>query len=116
MYRFVCVQAGERSTSGAPPDFFRKPMKPCLPGGGAGELPTKSRPAEPASGLGSHLTVQDLQATSHFVRELVTVSLLPRLGERLVRLDAAVTAARRGLRNRLGRLWKAAADDVPKEK
>jgi hypothetical protein len=44
-------------------------------------------------------------------RDLATKTLLPRLDERLARLYATVTAARRGIRNRLNRLWKAGGGD-----
>ncbi len=43
-------------------------------------------------------------------------TLLPRLEERLGRLNASTTAARRGLRNRLTRLWRGAADDAVVDK
>ncbi len=46
-----------------------------------------------------------------FVREFVSRTLLPRLEDRIARLNAAITATRRGLRNRLNRFWKGAAED-----
>lgn len=45
------------------------------------------------------------------MREFVSRTLLPRLEERISRLNAAITATRRGLRNRLNRFWKGAAED-----
>ncbi|PNH07473.1 Trafficking protein particle complex subunit 8 [Tetrabaena socialis] len=54
---------------------------------------------------------KDLDAVGSTVRELVTRTLLPRLEERIARLNASVTATRRGLRNRLNRFWKGSAED-----
>lgn len=48
---------GERGTTGAPPDFFRRFQRGCVvSGGGAGE--PSSRPPPPPQGMGAHLTVQ----------------------------------------------------------
>lgn len=46
-----------------------------------------------------------------FVREFLCRTLLPKLEDRIARLNASITAARRGLRNRLNRFWKGAAED-----
>ncbi|KXZ49490.1 hypothetical protein GPECTOR_21g716 [Gonium pectorale] len=78
-------------------------------GGGAGE--PLARPPGPPGGVGAFLTVQDLDAVGAFVREFVSRTLLPRLEERMARLNTSITAARRGLRNRLNRFWKGSAED-----
>lgn len=61
--------------------------------------------------LTHHPPRQDLDAVGAFVREFVGRSLLPRLEERMTRLNASITATRRGLRNRLNRLWKGSGDE-----
>ncbi len=54
---------------------------------------------------------QDLDCVGAFVRDFVSRTLLPKLEERVARLNASITATRRGLRNRLNRFWKGAAED-----
>jgi hypothetical protein len=54
------------------------------------------------------LCLQDLEGVQGLVRALVSRTLLPRLEERMARLNASITATRKGLRNRLNRLWKGA--------
>ncbi len=106
---------GEREGQGAPgPDFFKRWMAPCVAGGGAGE--PDARPAPPPQGLGACLSASDLQSAAACLRHMVTQMLLPRLEERVAKLNAAVTAARRGLRNRITRLWKGVAEDVGVDK
>ena len=76
----------------------------------AGEVETQLQ--APAQGLGAFLSVSDLEAVSALVRKLAVQTLLPKLEERIGRLNAGITTARRGLRNRITRLWKGAADDT----
>ncbi|KAJ9512929.1 hypothetical protein QJQ45_029048, partial [Haematococcus lacustris] len=104
---------GDASSQGAPPDLFRKLQGACLPGGGAGEPP--SRPPPPAQGLGALLAGRDLEAVASALRVLARM-LLPRLEDRLARLNAGITATRRGLRNRLTRFWKGAAEETSTDK
>ncbi|GLC57223.1 hypothetical protein PLESTB_001201000 [Pleodorina starrii] len=100
---------GDRAHSGAPVDFFARYQHACLRSGGAGE--PLARPPQPPSGVGAHLTVQDLDSVGSLVRDVVSRTLLPRLEERIARLNASITATRRGLRNRLNRFWKGTAED-----
>ncbi|GIL54165.1 hypothetical protein Vafri_9740 [Volvox africanus] len=100
---------GDRVHSGAPVDFFARYQHTCLSSGGAGE--PLARPPIPSGGVGAYLTVQDLDAVGAFVREFVSRTLLPKLEERIARLNASITATRRGLRNRLNRFWKGTAED-----
>lgn len=44
-------------------------------------------------------------------REFAFGTLLPGVEARISRLNAAVTASRRGLRNRITRLWKGAGGE-----
>ncbi|PNW88325.1 hypothetical protein CHLRE_01g024400v5 [Chlamydomonas reinhardtii] len=100
---------GDRAHSGAPVDFFARYQFTCLSSGGAGE--PRLRPPPPPGGVGAYLTVQDLDSVGGFVREFLCRTLLPKLEDRIARLNASITAARRGLRNRLNRFWKGAAED-----
>ncbi|GIL73935.1 hypothetical protein Vretimale_5119 [Volvox reticuliferus] len=100
---------GDRAHSGAPVDFFARFQHACLTSGGAGE--PLARPPTPSGGVGAYLTVQDLDSVGSFVREFVSRTLLPKLEERIARLNASITATRRGLRNRLNRFWKGNAED-----
>ncbi|KAG2449122.1 hypothetical protein HYH02_005870 [Chlamydomonas schloesseri] len=100
---------GDRAHSGAPVDFFARYQFTCLTSGGAGE--PRLRPPPPPGGVGAYLTVQDLDSIGGFVREFMCRTLLPKLEDRIARLNASITAARRGLRNRLNRFWKGAAED-----
>lgn len=58
----------------------------------------------------------DLDALAVFVKEVALRTLLPRLEERLAKLNAGITATRRGLRNRITRLWKGTADEGAADK
>ncbi|KAG2489318.1 hypothetical protein HYH03_012150 [Edaphochlamys debaryana] len=100
---------GDRSHSGAPVDFFARYQHVCLPTGGSGE--PLARPPPPPGGVGAFLTAQDLEGVAGFVRDFAGRTLLPKLEERISRLNAAITATRRGLRNRLNRFWKGSAED-----
>ena len=71
----------------------------------AGEVP--SRPPPPPQGLAHLLSAEDLSSVASTLRAFVLRVLLPSLQARVARLDANVTATRRGLRNRLTRFWKA---------
>jgi hypothetical protein len=88
-----------------PPDALRAPRRACLPGGGGGE--PQSRPAEPPGGLGAGLAPADLAAAGQLLRDFTQACLLPKLEERISRLNLSVTAMRKGFKNRLTRLWKA---------
>jgi len=88
-----------------PPDLFRAVRRACLPGGGAGE--PDGRPPEPPGGLGAALAPADLAAAGQLLRDFTQGCLLPRLEERVSRLNLSVTAMRKGFKNRLTRLWKA---------
>ncbi|MEW5318844.1 MAG: hypothetical protein WDW38_010029, partial [Sanguina aurantia] len=106
---------GERGTTGAPPDFFRRFQRGCVvSGGGAGE--PSSRPPPPPQGMGAHLTVQDLDSIARFIRGFTVQSLLPKLEERLLRLNSTITATRKGLRNRFTRFWKGNTEDTTTDK
>jgi hypothetical protein len=83
---------------------------PTLSTPAAGEPPAP--PPVPPTGLGAHLSAADLDAVSAFLRRFAAQTLLPRLEERANRLNAGITAARRGLKNRISRMWKVAADDT----
>jgi len=72
-----------------------------------GEIP--SRPPTPPQGLAAFLSAEDLSNVAAALRVFVLQVLLPGLQARILRLDANVTATRRGLRNRLTRFWKAPA-------
>jgi hypothetical protein len=50
-----------------------------------------------------------MAAAGALLREFAERSLLPRVEERMARLNLAVSTARKGLKNRLTRLWKGAA-------
>ena len=69
-------------------------------------------PVAPPTGFGAALSAADLHAVSAFLHRFSTLTLLPRIEERANRLNAGITAARRGLKNRFTRLWKVAADDT----
>lgn len=43
--------------------------------------------------------------------QFCTGTLLPRMEERITRLNITIAATRKGLKNRLSRLWKGAAAD-----
>jgi hypothetical protein len=88
-----------------PPDVFKSTRRACMPGGGGGE--PDRRPDEPPGGLGVGLAPADLAAAGQLLRDFTQGSLLPKLEERVSRLNLSVTAMRKGLRNRLTRLWKA---------
>jgi len=53
-----------------------------------------------------------LAAAAVMLREFCERSLLPRLEERIARLNFGISAARKGLKNRLTRLWKGAAGEA----
>ena len=104
--------AGPTATpAGAQPEFYKRCRFPCLQGGGAGE--PESRPAEPPQGLGFCLGADDLAAVAQMLMEFCGGTLLPRLEERVTRLNVTIAATRKGLKNRLTRLWKGAAGDAP---
>lgn len=69
----------------------------------------EQRPQEPPGGLGQGLHPDDMAAAGALLREFAERSLLPRVEERMARLNLAVSTARKGLKNRLTRLWKGAA-------
>ena len=69
-------------------------------------------PAAPPQGVGAFLSATDLEGVAALVRKFALQSLLPRLEERIGRLNAGITMARRGLKNVITRLWKGAADDT----
>jgi hypothetical protein len=50
-----------------------------------------------------------MAAAGALLREFTERSLLPKVEERMARLNLAVSTARKGLKNRLTRLWKGAA-------
>ncbi|GAX80359.1 hypothetical protein CEUSTIGMA_g7798.t1 [Chlamydomonas eustigma] len=108
----LCINTG--GVSEIPPDFFRPFQKPGLPGGGAGE--PEGLPPAPPHGVGSLLSIQDLDAGAAFLRKFALQTLLPRLEERANRLNAGITVARRGIKNRFTRLWKAASEDTINDK
>ena len=58
----------------------------------------------------------DLDGLARFVREFATRTLLPKLEDRVAKLNAGITATRRGLRNRITRLWKGAGDEAQSDK
>ncbi|WIA33724.1 hypothetical protein OEZ86_006842 [Tetradesmus obliquus] len=90
-----------------PAAVFESCRQATLPGGGAGE--PEQRPQEPPGGLGQGLHPDDMAAAGALLREFAERSLLPRVEERMARLNLAVSTARKGLKNRLTRLWKGAA-------
>lgn len=47
------------------------------------------------------------------LRGFVERTLMPKLEERIARLNLSVSATRKGLRNRLTRLWKGAGAEAP---
>lgn len=61
------------------------------------------------AGLGSALSAADLQAVAQLLREFAERALLPKLEERMNRLNISISATRKGIRNRLTRLWKTGA-------
>lgn len=79
---------------GAAPDIFKRCRKPVVTGGGAGE--PDARPSEPPHGLGAFLAPQDLDAVAAFISEFTSATLLPRLEERITRLNAMISATRKG--------------------
>ncbi|WIA13573.1 hypothetical protein OEZ85_007140 [Tetradesmus obliquus] len=93
--------------SAVPAAVFQACRQATLPGGGAGE--PEQRPQEPQGGLGQGLHPDDMAAAGALLREFAERSLLPRVEERMARLNLAVSTARKGLKNRLTRLWKGAA-------
>ncbi|KAG1664040.1 hypothetical protein FOA52_010459 [Chlamydomonas sp. UWO 241] len=101
---------GGPECAGALPTFYRSFQRTGLPGGVAGD-PEYLLPV-PAAGLGAALSAVDLDSISATIRRAVGQSVLPMLERRINRLNDGITAARRGLRNRLTRMWKAAADDT----
>lgn len=66
-------------------------------------------PAEPPGGLGHGLSPDDMAAAGQLLRDFAERTLLPRIEERIARLNLTVSTARKGLKNRLTRLWKGAA-------
>ncbi|KAI8476140.1 MAG: ER-golgi trafficking TRAPP I complex 85 kDa subunit-domain-containing protein [Monoraphidium minutum] len=112
--RLAAMRAAAADATGAaaasvpqplPPELFASHRRAGLPGGGAGE--PDGRPAEPPGGLGAGLAPADLAAAGQLLRDFTQGCLLPKLEERVSRLNLSVTATRKGLRNRLTRLWKA---------
>eukprot|EP00877_Chromochloris_zofingiensis_P003658 jgi/Chrzof1/13293/Cz07g27240.t1 len=99
--------AGAVAGPGAASDAYKHLRHAVLPGGGAGE-PDKL-PLEPPTGLGSALSAADLQAVAQLLREFAERALLPKLEERMNRLNISISATRKGIRNRLTRLWKTGA-------
>jgi hypothetical protein len=111
------------SPPGLPPEAFLAVRPPRLPAGSAsaapgapgavscgcaGELYASSSSEQPQQErLGAALSAGDVSAARSVVAAIAAGTLLPRLEERLTRLDAAVTASRRGLGNRLRRFLKA---------
>eukprot|EP00882_Tetradesmus_deserticola_P026825 GHRQ01029629.1.p2 GENE.GHRQ01029629.1~~GHRQ01029629.1.p2 ORF type:complete len:208 (+),score=91.72 GHRQ01029629.1:50-673(+) len=89
------------------PAIFQACRHATLPGGGAGE--PEQRPPEPPGGLGQGLHPDDMAAAGALLREFAERSLLPKVEERMARLNLAVSTARKGFKNRLTRLWKGAA-------
>ena len=85
--------------------FLSPPLTPT-------EGEPEATPLPPPLGLGSALSAPDLDAAAAFLLRFAVQTLLPRLEERANRLNAGITVARRGLRNRIKSLWKVAADDV----
>ena len=81
-------------------------LPPSLPPG-----EPEARPPPPPQGLGAYLSVTDLDCIANVIREFAVRTLLPKLEERISKLNAGITATRRGLRNRITRLWKGVADD-----
>lgn len=55
--------------------------------------------------------MSDLDSVATALREFASRTLLPKLEERCAKLNAGITATRRGLRNRITRLWKGGATD-----
>lgn len=60
--------------------------------------------------------VQDLDSIARFIRGFTVQSLLPKLEERLLRLNSTITATRKGLRNRFTRFWKGNTEDTTTDK
>jgi hypothetical protein len=85
---------GTRDTAGATPELFKRHRRAVVAGGGAGE--PDGRPGEPPQGLGAFLSAQDLDAVAALVQEFATRTLLPRLEERITRLNACISATRKG--------------------
>lgn len=56
-------------------------------------------------GYGACLSAQDLKGLSDAMRDFVVRCFLPRVEERIADLNKAVTANRKGITNRLSRLW-----------
>eukprot|EP00879_Flechtneria_rotunda_P033011 GHRR01036525.1.p1 GENE.GHRR01036525.1~~GHRR01036525.1.p1 ORF type:complete len:441 (+),score=144.44 GHRR01036525.1:563-1885(+) len=98
------------TASGAvPAAVFQACRSAVVPGGGAGE-PEHWLP-EPPGGLGQALSPDDMAAAGQLLKNFCERTLLPRLEERIARLNLSVSTARKGLKNRLTRLWKGAAGD-----
>ena len=62
-------------------------------------------------GLGCMLSTADHNAIDNFLRDFVSRTLLPKLEERIAHLNLSITATRRGLRNRINRLWKTSGQE-----
>ncbi|KAK9916791.1 hypothetical protein WJX75_007099 [Coccomyxa subellipsoidea] len=85
--------------------LWRHPLPGTLPGGGAGEPP--SRPPVPTGGYGECLTKANLDDIKRFLEDFAVRALLPAMEARVRALNHQVTSTRKGLRNQLKTLlWR----------
>ncbi|KAL6771414.1 TRS85 [Auxenochlorella protothecoides x Auxenochlorella symbiontica] len=106
--QILTINHGSEETPVMDPRFWISSMEETLPGGGAGEPP--SRTPTPAEGLGRRLAPRDVEALGDYVREAAVRVLIPHLEARIRGLNAHVSDARRGLRNQLkSLLWRGAS-------
>ncbi|BDA40386.1 probable trafficking protein particle complex subunit 8 [Coccomyxa sp. Obi] len=85
--------------------LWRAPLPGTLPGGGAGEPP--SRPPVPPAGYGACLTKANLDDIKRFLEDFAVRALLPAMEARVRALNHQVTSTRKGLRNQLKTLlWR----------
>lgn len=69
----------------------------------------EQHPKEPPGGLGHSITADDMAAAGQLMKDFCERTLLPKLEERIARLNLIISNARKGFKNKLTRFWKGAA-------
>jgi hypothetical protein len=93
------------------PALWAAALREPFPGGGGGD--TAARPAPPPGGLAAGLAPADAAALAALVQDFAARGVVPHLEARIRTLDAAATAARRGLKNQLKSLLFRRPSEAP---
>eukprot|EP00878_Enallax_costatus_P009894 GHUV01010331.1.p1 GENE.GHUV01010331.1~~GHUV01010331.1.p1 ORF type:complete len:454 (+),score=106.14 GHUV01010331.1:1028-2389(+) len=108
--RLYGSSTGGAAVAAVPAAVFQACRHPNMPGGGAGE--PEHYPKEPPGGIGHSITADDMAAAGQLLKDFCERTLLPKLEERIARLNLIISNARKGFKNKLTRFWKGAATET----